>query len=208
MDMSVPFYVEFAVEAGYAVGAADDDNAVAMLRCHLEQHYDTLQRRLAKRVGCADLASECLHDAWLRLGERVLPRVIRDPGAFVYRVACNAALDRLRGERRTVSLADMGDVADLGDELDLPDPQPGPDRIIDGRWRLALLEQALDTLPFRHRCVLFDLYAAGESRAQVARTYGLSLGTLDTLVRQARERYIDVMAAPKPRTHRHRALAA
>ncbi|MBO9355589.1 sigma-70 family RNA polymerase sigma factor [Bordetella petrii] len=202
MDMNVPFYVEFAVEAGYAVGAADGDNAVAMLRCHLEQHYGTLQRRLAKRLGCADLASECLHDAWLRLGERVLPRVIQDPGAFVYRVACNAALDRLRGERHTVSLAD------LGDELELPDPQPGPDRIIDGRSMLALLEQAMDTLPFRHRCVLFDLYAAGESRARVAQTYGLSLRTLDTLVRQARERYIDVMATPKPRARRHRALAA
>ena len=89
-------------------------------------------------------------------------------------------------------------------EIDLPDPQPGPEQTAEARSALAQLDRVLCGLPFRHRCVLFDLYAAGESRAQVARTYGLSLGTLDTLVRQARERYIDVMAAPKPRTHRHR----
>ncbi|SAI42664.1 ECF family sigma factor [Bordetella ansorpii] len=201
MDMSVPFYAEFAAEAGYAVGASQGGSAAA-LRHHLVRHYGGLHRRLAHDLGCADLASESLHEAWLRLGNMALPARVQNPNAYVYRIARNAAVDRLRGETRTVALS----VVDS--DVDLPDQQPGPERAAEARSLLARLDEALHGLPFRHRCVLFDLHAEGRTRAQVAATYGLSLHTLDTVLRQALACCAGAMAesGARGRPHRERAV--
>ena len=52
--------------------AANDVAAVpgqgAQLQAVLESNYAGLHRRLTRHLGCAELASDSLHDAWLRLG--------------------------------------------------------------------------------------------------------------------------------------------
>ena len=69
------------------------------LQQHLVAQYAPLQRRLERQLGCADLASECLHEAWLRLGECTLQEVPANPDAYVYRVASNLAMDRIEENR-------------------------------------------------------------------------------------------------------------
>ncbi|SAI46075.1 ECF family sigma factor [Bordetella ansorpii] len=179
MDMRVPFFAEFAEEAGYVSAEAGAGLDAAGLRCHLEAHYRTLHRRLAHDLGCTDRASDSLHDAWLKLGDMAPTLRVRNADAYVYRVARNLALDQLRTERRIVSWED------LEDEAALPDPQPGPAQTAEARSVLARLERALVDLPYRHQCVLFDVRVAERTRAEVAETYGLSTRNVDTLVRQA-----------------------
>ena len=43
MDMRVPFYADFASEAGYAIGLTDRADAVAVLRRHLESNGTSFQ---------------------------------------------------------------------------------------------------------------------------------------------------------------------
>ncbi|HYG42438.1 MAG TPA: RNA polymerase sigma factor [Bordetella sp.] len=176
--MSVPFYVEIAANERLAIGTGDSGATIAELRHYLEAHYDYLRRRLANDLGCPDLASDCLHDAWLRLGELSLSARVQRPAAYVYRVARNLAVDWLRGEYRTLPLAN------LDNQIDMPDPLPGPAQTAEARSVLALLDQALKGLPYRHRCVLFDLRVEERTRAQVAETYGLSVRSIDNVLRQ------------------------
>jgi RNA polymerase sigma factor (sigma-70 family) len=151
----------------------------AMLRGCLAANYGRFHRRLLRYFGCPDQASDCLHDAWLRLGEMEIPATVSYPEAYVYRVACNLALDCIRRGRSCQSPADV-------DHLEaIVDPLPGPDQIAEARSELAAVERAIERLPHRCQSVLFDLRINGLSRHEVAIRHGLSLRRVDTVLRQA-----------------------
>lgn len=65
----------------------------------LSQRYGDLKRRLTHVLGSDDLAGDALQDTWLRLGDMEIGATVHSPEAYVYRVACNIAMDRLRGNR-------------------------------------------------------------------------------------------------------------
>jgi RNA polymerase sigma factor (sigma-70 family) len=159
--------------------AQDGEARSAMLRGCLTANYDRLHRRLLRYFGCPDRASDSLHDAWLRLGDMEMPATVSYPEAYIYRMACNLALDRIRNSRSCQSLADINDFEAL------VDPLPGPDQIAEARSELAAVESAIERLPYRCQSVLFDLRIDGLTRHEVAMRHGLSLRRIDTVLRQA-----------------------
>ena len=180
MDLSVVQYLEMPAVAHAAHGALADIDESFALRDVLVMNYDCLQRQLARKFGCADMASESLHDAWLRLGESSLAVPVPNQQAYVYRVACNAAIDRLRSARTRR----MASVEDL--DLDaLADATPGPQEIAEQRSEVLALDRALQALPRRHRAVLVALRIEERTREEVADWLCISLRTVDTTLRQA-----------------------
>lgn len=178
MDMSIPSHWELSGNGDSIVDAETPSGCAIVLQDFLVENYDRLYRRLAYYLGCSDQASDCLHDAWLRLGEMDIPVTVSHPEAYVYRVACNLALDRLRSSRPWQSLADF-------EELEtIVDPVPGPDQIAEARSELAAVERAIQSLPHRCLSVLFDLRINELTRQEVAIRHGLSLRRVDTLLRQ------------------------
>ncbi len=127
----------------------------------LTTNYKRLHQRLLRHLGCPDLASDCLHDAWLRLGEMTVPEPVKSPEAYVYRVACNVAMDRVRVNHPSRYTQDA--------ELEqLVDPAPGPDRLAELRSDLAAVERAMQRLPRRHHAVLVALRIDEKTRQEVA----------------------------------------
>ncbi|WP_447774080.1 RNA polymerase sigma factor [Variovorax boronicumulans] len=151
-----------------------------VLQGFLAANYDHLQRRLVRHLGCPEMASECLHDAWLRLGDMEARAAVQNTEAYVYRVACNLAMDRLRTSRPWQYTS--GTAADLEQ---LADHAPGPDRVAAARSDLAAVERAMNRLPRRHRAVLVALRIDELTRHEVAARYDLSLRSVDTALRQA-----------------------
>jgi RNA polymerase sigma-70 factor (ECF subfamily) len=151
-----------------------------LLRDFLVANYVRLQQRLTRHLGCPDLASECLHDAWLRLDDLAVFASVHSPEAYVYRTACNAAMDRMRSNRNWQYAegadTDLDYLADLG---------PGPDLIAEARSELAAVERALHRLPRRHRSVLAALRIEDATREEVATRFDLTLRRVDTVLRQA-----------------------
>lgn len=143
-------------------------------------NYEALRRRLTRHLGCPDMAGECLHDAWLRLGHLEVQAPVQNPSAYVYRVACNVAMDRMRGNRAWQYTADAGSEIEQ-----LADDTPGPERIAQARSDLAAVQRAMDRLPRRHRTVLVALRIDEMTREEVAGRYALSLRGVDTALRQA-----------------------
>ena len=75
-------------------GAAGAGEPTALQR-FIASHYDDLRCRLVAYLGSEDLAGDSLHDVWLRLATSQAAEV-RNPGAYVFRMACNLAVDGLR----------------------------------------------------------------------------------------------------------------
>jgi RNA polymerase sigma factor (sigma-70 family) len=186
MDMRIQFCLE--APAAFA-GPADPIDSMdrrsgahpgIMLRDFLASNYSRLHRRLLRHLGCADQASDCLHDAWLRLGDITVAETVQSPEAYVFRVACNVAIDRMRSNRQQQYSADA--------EIELeqfPDCTPGPELIAEARSDLAAVEHAMQRLPRRHLAILIALRIDQLTRDEVSVRYGLSLRSVDTALRQA-----------------------
>ncbi|MDM0087890.1 MULTISPECIES: RNA polymerase sigma factor [unclassified Variovorax] len=180
MAFHTPGDFEAACGDGSACAAPADARHGQALRGFLVTHYDQLQRKLMRHLGCADMASECLHDAWLRLGRSAISDPVQSPEAYIYRMACNVATDRARSNRAWQCAGDADEaLAHFVDEA------PGPEDIAAGRADLAAVERALQDLPRRHRAVLIALRIDEMARQDVASRHALSLRRLDTVLRQA-----------------------
>ena len=90
-------------------------------------------------LGSEDLAGDSLHDVWLRLATSQAAEV-RNPGAYVFRMACNLAVDGLRQGWREVG--QDGDDAGL-----LADDAPGPAQVAEARSELLSCMRALQACP-------------------------------------------------------------
>ncbi|MDF3837593.1 RNA polymerase sigma factor [Cupriavidus basilensis] len=163
-----------------ANGSSNDAQRRTVLQDFLAANYDHLRRRLVRHLSCPDLARECLHDAWLRLGEMAVMTTVQSPEAYVYRVACNQAVDRVRANRSWQYAGDADSELAF-----IADGAPGPATIVEARSDLAAVSDALERLPNRHRAVLVALRLEEQTRQQVATSHRLSRRRVDTLLRQA-----------------------
>jgi RNA polymerase sigma factor (sigma-70 family) len=185
VDLSIQPYLDMSERIKDVIDASDvlsdHSSAVVVLRDCLAANYGRLYRRLLRHLGCPDQASDCLHDAWLRLGDMTVAATVQNPEAYVFRVACNVAIDRLRSNRLLHQTMGETDV-----ELEqFPDRVPGPDLITEARSDLATVDRALQSLSHRHRDILFALRVEERTRHEVAAYHGISLRSVDTALRQA-----------------------
>jgi RNA polymerase sigma factor (sigma-70 family) len=140
----------------------------ASLRQLLVDRYQDLRDRLTRRLGSAELASEALHEAYLRLDRTDPPGVVSSPAAYLFRTAFNIANDRRRTEGRHAHRAVVDAVSDI------PDRQPGPEDIAEARAELAVLGRALLNLTPRQRAILIAARYEGIPREEIARRYKIS----------------------------------
>ncbi|THF60441.1 RNA polymerase sigma factor [Pseudothauera rhizosphaerae] len=157
---------------------------------YLGQHYAALKRRLARRLGNAELAGDALHDTWLRLkgGEDLGP--VRDPGAYLARMAVNIAIDVQRRNSRLLSGEDVDALLE-----ELADPAPGPADAAEMRSDLEALQELLDRMPERRRAVALLVHAEGVTQKEAAQRLGVSLRTVEYEIRRVHERLDAYLAA-------------
>ncbi|UPT99666.1 RNA polymerase subunit sigma-70 [Bradyrhizobium barranii subsp. apii] len=93
-------------------------DSISSLRTLLLAEYVDFDRRLTRRLGSSDLASEALNETYLRLeGMRELGPV-RSPKAYLFRIALNIAADRRRAEKRRLTVDEVDAL------LEIPDDRP------------------------------------------------------------------------------------
>lgn len=157
--------------------------STSSLRDMLAQRYEDLKRRLAWRLGSVELASDALHDTWVRLEDRDEKNgPVLNPAAYLMRMATNLALDRLERDRRYMS----------GDELDqlmaeLVDPAPGPVQLASARDEMQALAAVIDTLPPRRRAIFLAVRLEDLSIPQAAARFGVSRRLVGLELQRAHE---------------------
>lgn len=159
----------------------DRQEVVSGLRALLVDRYHDLKKRLTSRLGSADWADEALQETYLRLDGTEAVGEIRNPGAYLFRAAFNAALNRRRAENRRLS---AGEVEAL---LHIADDAPDALRIIEGRSDIVRLKQIMARLPPRQRAILLAARLDGMSRQGIAERFGISVSLVEKELRSAQE---------------------
>jgi RNA polymerase sigma-70 factor (ECF subfamily) len=162
------------------------------LRALLVADYGELDRRLTRRLGSSDLASDVLQETYLRLERLRDVGAVRSPRAYLFRIALNIAHDRRRAEQRRLTTAEIDAL------LEIPDDRPDAARVIEDRSEVGLLREAIAELPERRRRVLLLSRIDGRPHREIAERLGVTVRTVETDLKQAVEHCAERLKRPVP----------
>ena len=139
----------------------------------LENYYRELVSFLSARLGNAHAAEDVVHDAYVRVLERVSDDPIEQPRAFLYRTALNLVID---GHRRSaLRQVEPLEVLDTEERFFSPSPQ----WLMDRHQRLEMIQQGLSELPAACRESFLLRKIEGLSHPEIAERLGLSRSVVE-----------------------------
>ena len=124
----------------------------------------TLRRYVRGRTSRTDVVEDVVQETLSRLVQQSRVQKLVSVYALGFRIAANLLVDHHRRDRRYVAER----------EEEPASQAPLPDRVLAGRQELAVLQQALATMPPLRRDVLVRRRLQGQSCAAIARELGLS----------------------------------
>jgi RNA polymerase sigma-70 factor (ECF subfamily) len=155
--------------------AAGDQAAARVLTArHVPRVYALARRMLNDRAEAEDVAQETMLRLW-----RMAPDWRADGaalGTWLYRVASNLCIDRLRRRR--------GAPADAAPEV--PDASPGAQARLEAADRAAALSAALARLPERQRLAVVLRHLEERPNPEVAAILEISVEAVESLLARAR----------------------
>ncbi|HEY4317899.1 MAG TPA: RNA polymerase sigma factor [Herbaspirillum sp.] len=165
------------------------DSTLKGLRDFMTQRYDDLKRRLTLQLGSADMAGEALQETWVRLeSSKDSVDTVQYPLSYVMRMATNAALDRIRAERRFLGSDEVEQVFEA-----LADAAPGPAQVVEARSEMQKLSAVIEEMPARRRRILILIRVDDMPRQEVADRLGISLSLVDRELKCAHEYVVERM---------------
>ncbi len=141
------------------------------------RHAGGLVRYLTNKFGDPDEARDIAQDAWLRITRLREPSALENPRAFLFQVATNLGIDRLR----RVQLARRRGV----EELETESFAPSVEEIVSQRQSLEVIERALNELPEKCRRAFTLHRFDGLSYSEIAVTLGISESMVEKHIIQA-----------------------
>ncbi len=141
--------------------------------------FESLSRDLVKflayNVGCYCVAQDLCHDTYLRLRKvQVHSEKIKNPKAYVYKIAKNIAFDHLRKERVFSRYT-------LNEKLSSNKPQyeSSPEAIAEKNEELNVLRQAINDLPPKCREVFILSKFESLTYTEISRKLGISVSAVE-----------------------------
>ncbi|MET4615642.1 RNA polymerase sigma factor (sigma-70 family) [Stenotrophomonas sp. 2619] len=134
----------------------------------LLEHYEAFRKRLRRRLGSDDLALDALQETWLRVERMGGAQPQRNPVAYLFRMAVNAASDQRSAHARVLTGAEVEALMEEGtDHLD-------PATVTFGRSEMTALTDALRELPERQRAILIAARVEHRPIEAIAAEHGVS----------------------------------
>jgi len=152
---------------------------------------------VACRLVGPDDAEDVTMDAFLKAWQ-AMPGFGRRSSikTWLYRIARNCALDRLRAIDRRRERSRPASDAGAGFLENLPDErQPGPDGIAVAEETVAQVRAALAKLPREHRVAMELRFMDGLSYAEIAAATGVSIGTVMSRLFNGKRKMHGILAA-------------
>ena len=164
--------------------ASGDRDALAPL---VERHYRRLYRIALGYLRQREDALDVVQEAFVKVFQAASRwDGSADAGPWLSRVTVNLSIDRWRrNKRRGQTFSPLAE----GDHLDvLADRRPAPDHGVAFRESGERLSKALRALPERQRAVVVLRHYQELSLEEIARTLGMSLGTVKSSLHRALHR--------------------
>src|SRR3546814_7537194 len=133
----------------------------ALLMRSLLTRYADLKARLSRTLG-ADLASDALHETWLRLESRKEMAPVSNPDAYLYRAALNTANNLRASSNRLLTFMDVEILMAVADDT------PGPATIAEDKADIARVEAVLAELSERQRVIFHETFLGDVSHHVLA----------------------------------------
>jgi RNA polymerase sigma factor (sigma-70 family) len=165
-----------------ALAAGGDAGAFEVLvRRHQGALVNFAFRMLGDRDEAADAAQQTFVQVYLNLPRARLDLAFKP---WLYRIARNQCLDRLRQRRPSLPIDADPDVA--APAFEVPDPAPLPDELLERRDLQRLLADAIAALPERYRAVVAMRYVTDLTFAEIGAALGLPENTAKTFFQRAK----------------------
>jgi RNA polymerase sigma factor (sigma-70 family) len=138
-----------------------------------------LVRFLARRTGCDAAAEDIAQDLWLKVQSVTASASaeIRNPVAYLFRSAANAAFDWRRRQPAPANDAAVGEL--------VADEAASPERQAQGRETAALIAEAIDCLPPKCREAFLLCRVEGLTMREAGRRMGVSERTIENHLAKA-----------------------
>jgi RNA polymerase sigma factor (sigma-70 family) len=147
--------------------------------------HDELLRFLGARLPGAD-ADDVAQECYLRLQRYEHLLAVRDPKAFLFRVAVNLLTDRARQHaRRQRDLERLGGAVHFEDMADAPCGSSAPDDVLAAEQALRAIATALERLPAKCRRALLMQRIEGASHDEIAATLRVSKSMVEKYIARA-----------------------
>lgn len=169
---------------------SDNNSNIAILRDLLLADYLDFDRRLTRRLGSADLASDVLQETYLHLQMKSEVAPVRNPKAYLFRIALNIANDRWQADKRHLTTDEVDRL------LEIPDDRPDGARVVEDRSEVDLLRRAIAELPERRRRVLILARIDGLPNREIAKRFGVTVRTIEMDLKQAVEHCAERLKRP------------
>ena len=159
-------------------GRGDRNAAARLVARHSPRILAVCTRMLGDRASAEDCAQETFLKLWRSAGRWRPGRAKFE--TWLYRVATNACIDRIRRRRPETAASDAPDYADFADGAPLADA-----RLVADQQRAAI-EAALGRLPKRQRLAVVLCHFEEMSCADAAAVMEVSVEALESLLARAR----------------------
>jgi RNA polymerase sigma-70 factor (ECF subfamily) len=171
-------------------GAGGPERPNDLLDAYMSKR-DDLVRFFAARLRSATAAEDLIQDLYLRVASLDLAEPVENPSAYLYRLASNLMLDRLRSDRR----AGARDAAWLeGHRIEIGGQgvadAPSAEQSVFARQRLAMAAEAIAELPPKTRRAFEMHKLEGLTQEQTAQALGVSRKTVEKQVSTALQRLL------------------
>ncbi len=151
-----------------------------------ESHYRRIYRYTLSLVHDATEADDLAQETFLRANDRL--DSLRDPAAlttWLYRIATNVCLDRLRQRAHGTPVESENDL----DDLDTADPDaPSLQQMVERKEMSACVQGCVEGLSDSYRAVILLHDFHGMTGPEIAEVLGVSLATVKIRLHRARRR--------------------
>ena len=156
-----------------------------MLDAYLARQEE-LRRYFRARLSQAAEVDDLMQDLYLKVAAVPADEEIRSPGAYLYRLASNVMLDRLRRNRRAVARdTDWRRLYHVTTPLEDAADLPSAETAAAARQHLRRVVEALDALPPMTRQIFRLHKFDGLSHAETAARVGISRSSVEKHMMEA-----------------------
>jgi RNA polymerase sigma-70 factor (ECF subfamily) len=164
------------------VAASDREAFDALYHRYVRSVFGLALRRLRSRAEAEEVTQEAFAAVWRSASSYAPERGAA--GAWLYTVARNAILDRLRRNSRADTSFELPEIASN---------ESGPDEQAEQSYTAWRVHRALEALSANERQVIELAYWSGLSQSEVANLLSQPLGTVKTRTRAALARLAEVL---------------
>lgn len=153
--------------------------ASSLLTVYLEQR-EAMRRFFQARLGPTADVEDLLQDLYLKAAAADPATAVREPRAYLYRLASNLMMDRWRsGRRSAVRDTAWRDMTRTSGPTEDVDDAPSAEAVVAGREQIIALMDGLTRLPDKTRTIFRLHKFDGLSYAEVAEHLNVSRSTVE-----------------------------